>query len=100
MKWLKICVLLVATLAVMRAGSWAVAYGVVRLTVARVRCVAVVANLVAFTAFVCVLKLNMLPGEPFDWAATLFGFAVFAIFTATDFFWRPWEPGVRTRGGG
>ena len=96
MKWLKISLLLLLTLAVMRAGSWAIAWAAVRLAAANVRFAAVLANSVAFAAFVIFLYLNLLPGEPVDWQAIAFGFIVFSIYTATDFAWRPWD-GFRRR---
>ena len=97
MKLLKICVLLVLTLAAMRATSWAVAWVMLRIAAANVRIVAVLANLVGFGVFVSLLWVNLLPGEPVDWAAILFGLAVFVICTITDFFWRPWDRRVRPR---
>lgn len=95
MKLLKICILLLLTLAAMRAASWAVAWAMVRLWATNVRVVAVLANLIGFAAFVLLLNSNLLPGEPVDWAAILFGLGVFALCAATDFIWRPWERRVR-----
>jgi hypothetical protein len=93
MKWLWVCVLVLFTLGVMRAGSWAVAWVVARLVPARGRIVAVIANLVSFAAFVLLLQMNLLPGEPVDWAALWFGLIVFVIYAVTDLTWRPWERG-------
>lgn len=90
MKWVKICALVVLTLATMRAGSWAVAWLLSFVTV-RVRVVAIAANLLAFLAFLLLLYLNLLPGEPIDLAALFFGLIVFAIYTVADSFWRPWR---------
>ena len=92
MKWLKICALLLLTLVIMRASSWAVAWTAERLVAASVRIVSISANLIAFAAFVLFLYFNLLPGEPLDWAAMLFGLIVFVIFTVTDLYWRPWTP--------
>jgi hypothetical protein len=100
MHWLKVCVLLILTLAAMRATSWAVAWAVSRLTAANVQTVAVTANLGGLAAFVSLLYLNMLPGEPVDWAAMLFGLLVFVVYTVTDLFWRPWAPKVGPREAG
>ncbi len=97
MKWLRLCLLLLLTLAVMRAGSWAMAWTVLRLVPVNVRRVAVSANVLAFATFVLLLYVSLLPGEPIDWAAIWFGLIVFAIYTIADFFWRPWDRRVRTR---
>ncbi len=91
MKWLKISILLLLTLTVMRIGSWAVGWMLVRLFGPSGRTVAVVSNLAGFAGFVLFLYLNLLPQEPIDIAAMLFGLVVFAIYTGTDFYWRPWE---------
>lgn len=93
MKWLKICLLLLITLAVMRAGSWAVGWALVRLSPLRERAAAIVANLLAFAAFVTLLQLELLEGEPIEWLAVLFALVVFAIYTAMDFWW--WTPWTR-----
>lgn len=95
MKLLKICILLLLTLAAMRATSWAVAWAMVRLRGANVRIVAVLANLAGFAAFVLLLNFNLLPGEPVDWPAILFGLVVFVLYGVADFFWRPWAGRVR-----
>lgn len=92
MHWLKVCVLLMLTLLAMRATSWAVAWVIVRLVAASRRIIAIVGNVSGFATFVLLLYLNMLPGEPIDWAALLFGVLVFAIYTVTDFYWTPWYP--------
>ena len=91
----KICLLLLITLVVMRASSWAVEWTLVRLTPLRNRIAAIVANLLALAAFVMLLRVELLPGEPIDWVAVLFGLVVFAIYTATDFLWLPWARGAR-----
>jgi hypothetical protein len=77
------------TWAAMRATSWAVAWALSRLTTANVQTVAVVANLVGFAAFASQLDLKMLPGEPVDGAAMLFGLLAFVVYTAVDLFGGP-----------
>ena len=87
MKWLKVCALVIVTLAAMRAAGWAL----FRVGVSRVRLVAVIANLVAFAAFLLLLHASLLPGEPMDMAAVVFGLVVFVVYTLTDFRWTPWK---------
>jgi hypothetical protein len=89
-KWLRLCVLVLLTLAVMRAASWALAWMLSRFTRARPRTVAVIANLVAFATFCVILNANLVPGEPVDWAALVFGLIVFALYALLDLYWRPW----------
>lgn len=92
MKWLKIVALLVLTLAAMRAVSWAAGWLLSRFTSMKSRASAILSNAAAFLAFVLLLYANLLPGEPLDWAAVLFGLIVFALYAAADFYWRPWKP--------
>jgi len=96
MKWLKICLLLILTLAAMRALSWAAAWILQRFTSARAPTVAVLANGVGFIAFFLFLYFNLLPGEPIDWGAVAFGLVVFVIYAAIDILWRPSKRKVRT----
>jgi len=91
MKWLKVGALLVLTLAVMRAGSWALQWALLRLLRADVRVAAVVSNAAAFAAFVLLLYVNLLPGEPMDYLAVGFGFVVFGSYTAWDLVRSPWK---------
>ncbi len=44
-------------------------------------------SLLAFTGF---LLWDLSPGEPFDYAAGVFGVVVYAVFTGMDLLWRPW----------
>jgi hypothetical protein len=91
MRWLKIGALLVITLAVMRAFSWALGWAMIRLVGADVRIAAVVSNTVACTAFVVFLYFSLSPGEPMDFAAVFFGVVVFGIYTAWDLFRSLWK---------
>lgn len=95
MKLLKICILLLLTLAAMRATGWAVAWAMVRVGAKNLRIVAALANLVGFAAFVLLLNFNLLPGEPVDWPAISFGLVVFVLCAVSDLFWRPWAGRVR-----
>ena len=91
MKWLKICALLIALLAAMRAGSWTLGWVLTKLLPLRLPLVAIAANLTAFAVFVLLLVRDLLPGEPLDFTAVLFGLAVFAICCWTHLYWRPWK---------
>jgi hypothetical protein len=91
MKTLKISLLLILTLAAMRASSWLIAWAMSRFMAASVRTLAIIANLIAFLSFLLLLYFNLMPGEPMDWAAVLFGLILFTIYTASDLFWRPWK---------
>jgi hypothetical protein len=91
MKWLKICALVAFTLAVMRASSWLVAWILTRLRTVKLRTIAVVSNVAAFSGFLLFLYFSLVPGEPIDLAAVLFGLLFFFTYTLTDFFWIPWK---------
>jgi len=91
MKWLKICALLLLTLAAMRAVSWALAWAMARFSPLRPRAIAVLSNAAGFGLFLGLLLLNLMPGEPLDPSAILFGVAVFVIFAFVDLYWAPWR---------
>lgn len=91
MKWLKIYALLIALLVAMRAGSWTLGWVLAKLLPLRLPLVAIAANLAALAVFVLLLLRDLLPGEPLDFTALLFGLAVFAVCRWTDFYWRPWK---------
>ena len=92
MRWLKICALVIATLAAMRLGSWTVGWILAKLARIRPRFAAIAANLAAFAVFATLLLRDLLPGESVDPAALLFGLAVFAVCGWTDLHWTPWKP--------
>ena len=91
MNWLKICALLVLTLATMRASSWVVAWALTRLAGAGVRTAAVFSNVAGFGGFLLLLNFGSLPGEPVDWAAVAFGLVVFVVCAVADLYWTPWK---------
>ena len=91
MKWIRICALLVAALVAMRLGSWIVGWILAKFAHLRPKFIAIAANLVAFGVFACLLVRDLLPGEPLDFAALVFGLVVFAIYCGTDFHWHPWK---------
>ena len=91
MRWLKIVALLLFTLAVMRASSWALDWVLARVFGANARLAAIASNAAACAAFILLLYLNRLPGEPMDFAAAVFGIAVFGLYTVWDLFRSPWK---------
>jgi hypothetical protein len=93
MKWLKICTLLLIVLAAIRAGSWGLEWVLGKFTPIRAGAIYIAANLAAFGLFAFYLWWDLLPGEPIDPAALIFGLIVFAACCAGDFFWNPWKLG-------
>jgi hypothetical protein len=84
MKWLKIAGLIAVVLAVMRLGSWIPALLLARCTGLSLRWIAVAANAAAFLGFTIFLHTRLLPGEPADPEALLFGLAVYAMYALLD----------------
>lgn len=95
MKWLKICALIVLTLSAMRAGSWALGWILAKLLPVSARPIAIISNAAAFGLFVLFLWRDLMPGEPLDMAAVLFGLVAFGAYCAGDLFWRPWKARAR-----
>lgn len=91
MRLLKIYALLLLVLWTMRATSWAFGWLLARFTPIPTRRAVAAANAAAFALFVLLLYVNLMPGEPMDWAALLFGLVVFAVCAAVDLYWRPWK---------
>lgn len=92
MQRLKIGLLLLITLAAMRAVSWALGWVLIRPAGSNARLAALVSNAAACTAFLLLLDFSLMPGEPMDYAAAAFGVAVFGIYAAWDLFRFPWKP--------
>jgi hypothetical protein len=88
---MKLIVLLLAVLAVMRLGSWAIGWILAKFAPSRPRLAAIVGNLLAFGVYTFLLVQELVAGEPLDWAAVWFGLVVFAICAGADFFWLPWR---------
>jgi hypothetical protein len=80
----RVVALLFLTLLAMRLVSWALARVTRRVSSLGPRPGVVTANVVALGAFVAWLYLDLERGEPMDWAAVLFGAAVFGLFLAVD----------------
>ncbi len=91
MKWLKIAALLILVLAVMRLASWGLGWVLARFFRAGARTGALVSNAVAYLLYVALLYRDLMPHEPMDANAVLFGLAVFAVYAATDLYWTPWK---------
>ncbi|PTX91269.1 hypothetical protein [Opitutus sp. ER46] len=87
---IKVGLLLVALLAVMRVASWLVGWLIARLTRRSGFGVAGAANGLCFCLFVGILVVNLMPGEPFDYAATVFAAVVYAACLVSDRYWTPW----------
>lgn len=90
MKWFKIGALLLLVLAAMRLVSWGIAWVLTRTTPLSCRAAAISANVAGLAAFAFLLWWNLLPGEPMDWSAILFGIGTFSAFGAMDLWKAPW----------
>jgi len=84
MKWFKLSLLLLLTLGVMRLCSWSLKWVLTKFLPHRKVLVALIANAACFIAFLSWLYFDLLPGEPIDIAAVLFGFLVFGVFGLWD----------------
>lgn len=91
MRWLRICIELLAVLATMRMGSWTVGWIAARLTPATAKWIVVAANIFAFGVFTLIILQDRMPGEPIDVQALLFGLAVFLLYCWIDLHWTPWK---------
>lgn len=87
---LKVTLLLVLTLAVMRAASWLLGWVTFRLGRVPKIPSTLVGNALALALFVAFLIWNLMPGEPFDVEATVFGVAVFGVYQLLDLKWCVW----------
>ncbi len=88
---LKVVLLLLLTLAVMRAVSWLIGWGIFRVRKRTGLWALLVANVLALAAYAGFLIWNAMPGELMDYAALAFGGIVYAVCFLTDLKWRPWE---------
>lgn len=91
MKYLKLLALLMVVLAGMRLGSWIIGWILAKATPIRAKSVSIFANLAAFAVFAVLLVRDLMPGEPVDVAALVFGAVVFSACFWTDRYWRPWK---------
>jgi hypothetical protein len=88
---LKVALLVLLTLAVMRAVSWGVGWVVARAWRTRPAPIALAANATSLAAFAAFLVWNLMPGEPFDYAPLAFGVVVYLACFLADLWWRPWQ---------
>ncbi len=84
MKWFKLTLLLLLTIAAMRLCSWVLKWILTKALPGRRKLVALLANGACLAAFVSWLYYDLLPGEPIDIAALVFGLLVFGIFALWD----------------
>ena len=95
MKWLKIGALVLLVLAAMRSGAWGLGWVLAKLVPEKKTVVVAAANTAGLAVFVLLLWWNLMPGEPVDWSAIVFGLVVFALCGVSDLFWTPWRAGRR-----
>ncbi len=88
---LKITLLLVLTLAIMRGASWLIGWLAFRLGKVPKMPSTLVGNALAFGLFVAFLIWNLMPGEPFDVEAAVFGVVVFGVYQLIDLKWCLWH---------
>ena len=91
MHWLKAGAIVLLVLAAMRLASWAAGWLLDRVAHPGRKSLALIANTLAFAAFVALLGWNLLPGEPMDWAAVAFAVVVFTVCGVADLYWKPWR---------
>lgn len=86
----KVILLLVLTLAAMRAASWSLGWLLNRFSTTKRVWIAVMSNGIALAAFGCFLITQSVPGELIDPSALTFGFMVFSVYTLIDLRWTRW----------
>jgi hypothetical protein len=89
MKTLKVAALLLLVLVTMRAVSWILQWALLRLARIGGGAGVVAGNLAAFALFSALVWWNLVPGEPMDLEAVLFGLVVFGLCGAADLLWTP-----------
>ena len=91
MKTLKVAALVLLVLVTMRAVSWILQWMLLRLARTGGGAGVVAGNLAAFALFASFVWWNLVPGEPMDLEAVLFGLVVFGLCAAADLRWSPWR---------
>ncbi len=86
----KVILLVLLTLAVMRAASWSLGWLLKRSTKAKRLWIAVMSNAVALSVYGCFLVTQRIPGEFVDLSALTFGILVFSIYALIDIRWTKW----------
>ena len=87
---LKVISLLILTLALMRGASWLLGWLAFRFATLSQVPSTLVGNALALGLFVAVLVWNLMPGEPFDFGAAVFGVVVFGLCQLIDLKWCLW----------
>lgn len=88
---LKVTFLLVLTLAIMRGASWLLGWLTYRFAKVSKVPSTLIGNALALGLFVAFLIWNLMPGEPFDVEATVFGVVVFGVYQLVDLKWCLWD---------
>jgi hypothetical protein len=91
MHFLKVSLLLILTLAIMRGASWLLGWLAFRLGRLSKIPSTLVGNALALGLFMAFLIWNLMPGEPFDVEATVFGVVVFGVYQLIDLRWCLWD---------
>ncbi len=89
--WLKVAWLLLLTLIAMRLLSWGPMWVCGKVTKSTNWKPALLFNGIAWSLFIAFLRWQMMPGEPFDTAAAIFGAVVYLVFFIVDLLWLPWK---------
>ena len=87
----KVILLLLLTLAVMRAASWSLGWLLRRLSGAKRLWIAVISNTIALIAFAGLLVAQRIPGELIDLSALTFGVIIFTTYALIDIRWTYWR---------
>lgn len=86
----KVILLVLLTLAVMRAAGWSLGWLLHRYAATRRGSTAVLSNAGAFAIFTAALIQQRMPGEWLDPAGATFGAVVFTLFALADLRWGRW----------
>jgi hypothetical protein len=86
----KLISLVLLTVIVMRVTSWLLGWLLAKLLRRATWPVALASNLVGLALFAAFLWWNLMPGEPFDTGALVFGAIVFGVCFGADALWCPW----------
>lgn len=88
---LKLALLLLLTLACMRAASWFFGWLLSLAFKGSAGWTSLVSNGICLGVFAGLLCLSLMPGETMDYAALVFGAVVYALYLGMDLKWRPWR---------
>lgn len=91
MHLLKVLLLLCLTLAAMRVASWLFGWLCHRFAGRSRLASTLLGNLLGLVLFVVLQFWNLMPGEPVDLAAMVFGVVVFGVYQMVDLKWCLWD---------